>query len=106
MIESVAFAIYDDYMKTKFANYDARREDINTLSAFARQFDSAEDFLAQLALLGAVETADVFRGEADSEKITLSTIHQAKGLEWKVVFLIWLTEGMFPSARSAESRKA
>jgi DNA helicase-2/ATP-dependent DNA helicase PcrA len=105
MIESVAFAIYDDYMKTKFANYDARREDINTLSAFARQFDSAEDFLAQLALLGAVETADVFRGEADSEKITLSTIHQAKGLEWKVVFLIWLTEGMFPSARSAESRE-
>ncbi len=103
MIESVAFAIYDDYMKSKFANYEARREDINTLSAFARQFDSAEDFLAQLALLGAVETADAFRGEADSEKITLSTIHQAKGLEWKVVFLIWLTEGMFPSARSAES---
>ena len=100
MIESVAFAIYDDYMKSKFANYEARREDIATLSAFARQFDSAEDFLAQLALLGAVETADTFRGESDSEKITLSTIHQAKGLEWKVVFLIWLTEGMFPSARS------
>ena len=103
MIESVAFAIYDDYMKSKFANYEARREDVNTLSAFARQFDSAEDLLAQLALLGAVETADTFRGEADSEKITLSTIHQAKGLEWKVVFLIWLTEGMFPSARSGES---
>ena len=63
MIESVAFAIYDDYMKSKFANYEARREDINTLSAFARQFDSTEDFLAQLALLGAVETADTFRGE-------------------------------------------
>ena len=68
MIESISFAIYDDYMKSKFANYEARREDINTLSAFARQFDSAEDFLAQLALLGAVETADAFRGEADSEK--------------------------------------
>jgi len=103
MIESVVFAIYDDYMKSKFANYEARREDINTLSAFARQFESAEDFLSQLALLGAVETADAFRGEAESEKITLSTVHQAKGLEWKVVFLIWLTEGMFPSARSAET---
>ncbi|HEY5777540.1 MAG TPA: ATP-dependent helicase [Terrimicrobiaceae bacterium] len=106
MIESVAFAIYDDYMKSKFANYEARREDINTLSAFARQFDSAEDFLSQLALLGAVETADAFRGEAESEKVTLSTIHQAKGLEWKVVFLIWLTEGMFPSARSVENPEA
>ncbi|MGA7215318.1 MAG: ATP-dependent helicase [Terrimicrobiaceae bacterium] len=103
MIESVAFAIYDDYMKSKFANYEARREDINTLSAFARQFESTEDFLAQLALLGAVETADVFRGESEAEKITLSSIHQAKGLEWKVVFIIWLAEGMFPSARSSES---
>ena len=50
-----------------------------------------------------METADAVSGEAESEKITLSTIHQAKGLEWKVVFLIWLTEGMFPSARSVEN---
>ena len=103
MIESIAFAIYDDYMKSKFVNYEARREDINTLSAFARQFDSTEEFLSQLALLGAVETADEFHGEGESEKVTLSTVHQAKGLEWKVVFLIWLTEGMFPSARSVEN---
>ena len=100
MIESVLLAIYDDYMKSKFANYEARREDIATLSAFARQFESAEEFLAQLALLGALETADTFRDESDSEKMTLSTIHQAKGLEWKVVFVIWLAEGMFPSSRS------
>ena len=93
-------------MKSKFANYEARREDINTLSAFAKQFDSTEDFLSQLALLGAVETADAFRGEGESEKVTLSTIHQAKGLEWKVIFLIWLTEGMFPSARSVENPDA
>jgi DNA helicase-2/ATP-dependent DNA helicase PcrA len=33
----------------------------------------------------------------------LSTLHQAKGLEWKVVFLIWLADGMFPSSRSLES---
>jgi ATP-dependent DNA helicase UvrD/PcrA len=105
MIESVTFALYDDYMKSKFANYEARRDDVGTLSAFARQFESTEEFLAQLALLGAVETADSFRGESDSEKITLSTIHQAKGLEWRVVFLIWLTDGMFPSARNAESRE-
>lgn len=106
MIETVAFAIYDDYMKTKFANYEARREDINTLSAFAGQFDNTEEFLSQLALLGAVETADAFRGEGESEKVTLSTVHQAKGLEWKVVFLIWLAEGMFPSARSLENPEA
>jgi DNA helicase II / ATP-dependent DNA helicase PcrA len=106
MIETVSFALYDDYMKSKFANYEARKEDINTLSAFARQFESTEDFLAQLALLGALETADTFQTESDSEKITLSTIHQAKGLEWQVVFLIWLTEGMFPTARSVPNPQA
>jgi len=103
MIDSVLFAVYDDYMKSKFANYEARREDLNTLAGFARQFESTEEFLSQLALLGAVETTDALAVESESEKVTLSTIHQAKGLEWKVVFLIWLTEGMFPSSRSAET---
>lgn len=104
MIDSVLFAVYDDYMKAKFANYEARREDLNTLSGFARQFENTEEFLSQLALLGAVETPDALgAGEGETEKVTLSTIHQAKGLEWKAVFLIWLTEGMFPSARSSET---
>ena len=40
MIESVLFAVYDDYMKEKFANYDARKEDLNTLASFARQFEN------------------------------------------------------------------
>lgn len=103
MIECVLFAMYDEYMQAKFPNYEARREDLNTLAAFAGQFETTEDFLSQLALLGGVETADAFAGDADSEKITLSTLHQAKGLEWKVVFLIWLADGMFPSSRSIES---
>ena len=106
MMECVLFAFYDDYMKEKFANYDARRDDLATLAGFAGQFDSTEEFLSQLALLGNVETADAFAGESDSEKITLSTLHQAKGLEWRVVFLIWLADGMFPSARSLESPEA
>ena len=101
MMEAILFAVYDDYMKEKFANYDARRDDLATLIGFAAQFESTEEFLSQLALLGGVETADAFAG--DSEKITLSTLHQAKGLEWKVVFLIWLADGMFPSARSLEN---
>jgi DNA helicase-2/ATP-dependent DNA helicase PcrA len=102
MIECVLFAIYDDYMKGKFPNYDARREDLQTLQTFAGQFESASDFLSQLALLGGLETADAFAGAAETEKITLSTLHQAKGLEWRVVFLIWLADGMFPSSRSLE----
>jgi DNA helicase-2/ATP-dependent DNA helicase PcrA len=99
MIECVLFAIYEDYMKTKFPNYEARRDDLQTLRAFATQFESTTDLLSQLALLGGLETADAFAGAAETEKITLSTLHQAKGLEWRVVFLVWLADGMFPSSR-------
>lgn len=105
MMECVIFAIYDQYMKEKFANYDSRREDLSTLIGFANQFESTEDFLSQLSLLGGNEISDPFVGEAESEKVMLSTLHQAKGLEWKVVFLIWLTDGMFPSSRCFESPK-
>ena len=38
--------------------------------------------------------------------VTLSSVHQAKGLEWKAVFVIWMTDGMFPSSRSLESDEA
>jgi DNA helicase-2/ATP-dependent DNA helicase PcrA len=103
MIEAVLFAVYEDYMKEKFPNYEVRREDLTTLAEFASQFESTEEFLSQLALLGSVETADAFAGEGESAKLMLSTLHQAKGLEWKVVFLIWLADGMFPSSRSLES---
>jgi DNA helicase II / ATP-dependent DNA helicase PcrA len=103
MIESVLFAVYDDYMKGKFSNYDARREDLNTLGNYARQFATTEEFLAQLALLGSVETSDALAtNRDDDEKVTLSSVHQAKGLEWKAVFVVWLSDGMFPTSRSIE----
>ncbi|MEI6071287.1 MAG: ATP-dependent helicase [Verrucomicrobiae bacterium] len=104
MIECVLFAFYDDHMKEKFANYDARSEDLATFAEFAREFTATGDFLSELALLGGVETADAFAG--DSGKVTLSSLHQAKGLEWRVVFLIWLADGMFPTARSLGNPEA
>jgi DNA helicase-2/ATP-dependent DNA helicase PcrA len=42
----------------------------------------------------------------ETELVTLSSVHQAKGLEWKVVFVIWMSDGMFPSSRSLESDDA
>ena len=40
--------------------------------------------------------------EGDGDTLTLSTIHSAKGLEWKVVFLLWVLDGKLPLARVAE----
>jgi len=104
LIETVLFTIYGDYMKTRFSDHDTRQEDIHSLIAFAQNFESCEDFLSQLALLGAADVAhETPLPSRKSERVTLSSIHQAKGLEWKVVFLIWLAEGMFPNARSIEN---
>lgn len=99
MIFSVVEGVYDEYMQAEFDNYDQRRQDLLHLSVFAERFDSTEDFLAQMSLLGNTDQENEGSGEA----ITLSTIHQAKGLEWGVVFLIGLSEGMFPHQRSLES---
>ena len=103
MLRLVIDAGYDDYLKENFANYRNRLEDLEQLAVFAFQFNSTEDFLTQLALLTNVEAEDDKATKDDAEKIKLSTIHQAKGLEFDVVFTIMLCDGLFPSTRSMES---
>ncbi len=107
MIKSVVEAVYDDYLKAKFPNYEQRREDINTLANYAKQYEDAHEFLDQLALLSGLETeTELGTSSEDDEMVNLSSVHQAKGLEWNVVFLIWMADGMFPSSRSLESNEA
>ena len=106
MITSVVEAIYDDYAKANFSNYELRREDLNQLAAFARQFKDVNEFLSQLALISNVDAEAAPNQTADTEAVNLSSVHQAKGLEYHTVFVIWLTDGMFPSARSLETREA
>jgi DNA helicase-2/ATP-dependent DNA helicase PcrA len=106
MIVSVVEAIYDDYAKANFTNYELRREDLNQLAAFARQFSDAQEFLSQLALISNVDAEPTPNAAADKEAVNLSSVHQAKGLEFHTVFVIWLTDGMFPSARALETRDA
>jgi DNA helicase-2/ATP-dependent DNA helicase PcrA len=106
MITSIVEAIYEDYAKATFSNYELRREDLNQLAAFARQFKDVNDFLAQLALISNVDAEAAPNQTADTEAVNLSSVHQAKGLEYHTVFVIWLTDGMFPSTRSLETREA
>ncbi len=106
MITSIVEAIYDDYAKVNFANYELRREDLNQLAAFSRQFKDVHEFLAQLALISNVDAEAAPNQGADKEAVNLSTVHQAKGLEFHAVFVIWLSDGMFPSSRSLDTRDA
>jgi DNA helicase-2/ATP-dependent DNA helicase PcrA len=103
MIGLVIEAGYEDYLEDSYANYRSRLEELEQLAVFARQFPSVEDFLTQLALLSNLEAEDEQPARTDDERLRLSTIHQAKGLEFDVVFVIMLCDGLFPSQRSLET---
>jgi len=97
---------YGDYVKTRYANATNRLDDLRQLEDYANGFTDTAEFLAQLALLGNTETEVAGRSrEEGGEAVKLSTIHQAKGLEYGTVFVIMLCEGMFPSGRSMETQE-
>ncbi|MDB4464996.1 ATP-dependent helicase [bacterium] len=104
MLSSILEGVYDDYMKVSFENYDNRRQDIEQLILYSESFDDVLELLGQLSLMSSVDGEPTgSQAEPDDEKVVLSSIHQAKGLEWKVVFLIWLADGMFPNGRVLEA---
>jgi DNA helicase-2/ATP-dependent DNA helicase PcrA len=103
MIQLILEAGYEDYLQEQFPNYRARQEDIEQLASFALQFESVEEFLTQLALQTTVEAEASDPARRDGEEVRLSTIHQAKGLEFDVVFIIMLCDGLFPAARAIEN---
>jgi DNA helicase-2/ATP-dependent DNA helicase PcrA len=105
MIRLVLDAGYEDYLKAEYTNYQSRLSDLEAMAAASLQFATVEEFLTQLALQtgGEAEAEGSPPARDDEEPMRLSTIHQAKGLEFEVVFLIMLCEGAFPSSRAIEA---
>jgi len=107
-IEMILESVYEDHLRSTYENAEGRLEDLKQLAIYAARYDSTEDFLSELALISTerfgaptgIAGEDVVSGGVEDELLTLSSIHQAKGLEWKAVFLIWAAEGKFPSPRS------
>jgi DNA helicase-2/ATP-dependent DNA helicase PcrA len=91
---------YGEYVRVKFPNAQARLDDIEQLAQYAMRYDDVELFLDEVALANPIAGEDVASVGAEDEKVILTSVHQAKGLEWNVVFVIWLAEGRFPSARA------
>jgi len=102
LIEAVVDSNYGDYLRAKYDASQSRLEDLQQLAVFARSYRTLRGLLSELVLLGELYGQDVAgggpaQGEADHERLILSSIHQAKGLEWRVVFVIRMCEGSFPS---------
>lgn len=92
---------YGDYLKGAYANYSSRLDDLKSLIGFASRYDEMQDLLAQIVLLNS-ETSDR-SVDPDADALKLTTVHQAKGLEYGVVFLIGLADGQFPLRRAIEA---
>jgi DNA helicase-2/ATP-dependent DNA helicase PcrA len=102
MIREVLASGYREYVRSQLDNAPSRLDDLEQLAIFADGYDSLAAFLDEVTLANELSGEDVAGFEGERERVTLSTVHQAKGLEWRVVFVVWLSEGRFPSARAED----
>ncbi len=99
-IRSVVEDVYRDFARAKFPNGDARLDDLEQFAQFAQSYASLPAFLEEVTLFNELSGEDVVAGEPDDDRVVLSSIHQAKGLEWSRVIVMGLSEGRFPNYRS------
>ncbi len=91
---------YQDYLENEYPNASERREDLEQFALFAEQTDELSQFLDYVSLTAEYGAERVIDDKTDDERMILSTVHQAKGLEWDAVFVMHLNEGSFPHGRA------
>jgi DNA helicase II / ATP-dependent DNA helicase PcrA len=107
LIRAVTESKYQEYLESEYPDYRERLQDLEQLALFAEKQPDLNRFLAEASLHESFAAAQAKAEGAkdEDEKIVLSTIHQAKGLEWDAVFLINVSAGQFPSERSMRELK-
>lgn len=101
LIEAVISATgYRDYILDGTPQAEDREANLGSLLSDAQNFTALPDFLEEVALMSSTDT------ENDGEKVTLMTLHAAKGLEFPVVFMVGMEEGIIPNARVFEAGPA
>ncbi|MDD2702694.1 MAG: ATP-dependent helicase [Candidatus Omnitrophica bacterium] len=98
---------YQPLLKVKYDDFNKRLNDLDSLERIAARYSSLEQFLVDMALEPPERNIiEAGRGDKDDSRLTLSTVHSAKGLEWQTVFVIYVAEGHIPSYLSLESSDA
>ncbi len=94
---------YKPIFKNKYDDHQKRMKDLDMFASISEQYTEVESLLVDLALDPPVNSISDVEGSNDDEDVlVLSTVHSAKGLEWKVVFIINALDGRFPSQRSVD----
>ncbi len=102
LVKAVLKSSYVEYLENQFPNWRERLEDVEQLATFAENYERAADLLADVSLDDATfKTPRSKAMQRQMPKVVLSTIHQAKGLEWDTVFLLHLTNSSFPNRKAA-----
>ncbi|GAB4484598.1 MAG: ATP-dependent helicase [Thermodesulfovibrionales bacterium] len=93
---------YEDHLYNTYQDAESRIEDVEQMAKFAARYDLLDSFLSEMTLQG-VAGADDAQQDDEGGRVVLTTVHQAKGLEWDTVFIIGLNDGKFPSGRALKS---
>ncbi len=101
LLASLLNTFYRDYLKSAYGDGRDREDDLNEVVSAVAQRGDVSLFLSDVALLTNYDRREAAKGNPD-DILTLCTVHQAKGLEWPVVIIPWLVDGMFPSSRALE----
>ncbi len=102
LVSRIMEGSYSDYLEVKYKNPKNRKEDIEQLAQLSDSYKSLSSFLSDFVLLGEVFGSDVVAGTEHGERLVLSTIHQAKGLEWDRVWLIRANDSSFCARAESE----
>ena len=96
---------YEPILQERFDDFPRRQKDLNQLIPMAGRYKTVRALLDDLVLEPPTSSVDMDpKGRGDF--LTLSTVHSAKGLEWSVVFIIWVMEGYFPNAKAYHNEAA
>lgn len=96
---------YRPLLTSNYDDYQRRLRDLDTLLALSSRYQHIHDFLADITLDPPRSQLEVAQQSSD-EALTLSTIHSAKGLEWRSVFILSAVDGFLPSYRSFHDPEA
>ncbi|HDM10412.1 MAG TPA: DUF3553 domain-containing protein, partial [Desulfobacteraceae bacterium] len=94
-----ALDYYRPILAERYDDYPKRERELEQLVVMAGRYKGLRSFIDDLVLEPPTSAADM-GPEQRGETLTLSTVHSAKGLEWSVVFIIWVMEGRFPSSQA------
>jgi DNA helicase-2/ATP-dependent DNA helicase PcrA len=102
-IRRVVTEHYGEYAERTFSNAATRREDLEHLATFADHYPSTQAFLDEVALAQGISAEQVGPSAPPEDMLVLTTVHQAKGLEWSACFVLSLAQGRFPSTQALRS---